>query len=108
VNIEIEFLRCDSVEVIAEVTIRPSWFARWLLRRPDSRRFARRVIGTWVWDDTGARVWSVARRDSRIDAALEATYYRHHEHPKRVAFAEAHRRVNPDGTLRSLEIGKSE
>lgn len=99
-NIEVEFLRCDSVEVIAEVTVYPSWFGRWFLRRPERQRFARRVIGTWVWDDTGEGVWTVTGPGSRIEAALDAAYYWHHEHPKRLAFAEANRRVNPDGTLR--------
>ncbi len=98
--VEVEFLRCDSFEVIAEVTVRPSWFARWILRRLDVHRFAVRVGGTWCWDDTGERVWSVVSRDARIEVALEAAYYWHHEHPRRVAFADAHRRVNPDGSLR--------
>ncbi len=98
-TIHIEFLRTDSVEVIAEVTLEPGWFARIVFRKPTVRRFAVRTSCGWHWDDTGEGI----DRDEPVGLRLEGTYYWAHEHPKRVAFAESRRRVRPDGTIKSIE-----
>lgn len=97
-SIEIEFLRCDSAECVAKVTIRPSWLRR-LFGARDAVWFAVRDLYGWHWDHTGDWIWREPG-NHKVEAALKSAYYWRYEHPRVVALVEAQRRVNPDGTLR--------